>query len=88
MSPMKREAGHRNQDYTDTMSVGRLARRWHLTRAEVRHMLGRGMLSFVQIRGKFRVPREEIERYENSYRENVCHENSCQSEPLDSLCVE
>ena len=83
MSPMKREAGHRNQDYSDTMSVGRLARRWHLTRAEVRHMLGRGMLSFVQIRGKFRVPREEIERYENS-----CRENSCQSEPLDSLCVE
>jgi excisionase family DNA binding protein len=80
---MKREAEHRNQDYTDTMSVARLARRWHLTRTEVRHMLGRGVLSFVQIRGKLRVPREEIERYEKS-----CHETSCHSEPLDSLCAE
>ena len=83
MSPMKREAGHRNQDYIDTMSVARLARRWHLTRAEVRHMLGRGVLSFVQIRGKLRVPLEEVERYENS-----CHEISCHSGPLDSLCAE
>ena len=78
MSPMKREAGHRNQDYTDTMSVARLARRWHLTRTEVRHMLGRGVLSFVQIRGKLRVPREEVERYEKS----------CHSKPLDFLCAE
>ena len=83
MSPMKREAGHRDQHYTDTMSVARLARRWHLTRTEVRHMLGRGVLSFVQIRVKLRVPRDEIERYEKS-----CHENSCHSEPLDSLCAE
>ncbi len=64
MSPMKRDAAQRDQTYSGTISVGRLARRWKMTRSEIRHLLGRGVLGFEQVRGKFRVCCDDVERYE------------------------
>ena len=64
MTPMKPQPRGRDTQLAGTLSLRRLARRWNPSRKAVRHMLGRQELGFVQIRGKFRVPLEEIERYE------------------------
>ncbi len=64
MTPMKPQPRDRDAHLMGTLSLRRLARRWNTSRKALRHMLGRQELGFVQIRGKFRVPLEEIERYE------------------------
>lgn len=63
MSPMKRLGSHAD-DFAGTISIDQLARRWHTTRREIRRMLGGGKMTFVQIRGQLRVPREEVQRRE------------------------
>ncbi len=68
MSPMKRDAAQRDQTYSNTMSVGKLARRWKMTRSEIRHLLGRGVLGFEQVRGKFRICCDDVERYERAQK--------------------
>ena len=68
MSPMKRDAAQRDQTYSNTMSVGKLARRWKMTRSEIRHLLGRGVLGFEQVRGKFRICCDDVERYEHAQK--------------------
>ena len=64
MVPMKPEPKHRDPHLADTLSLEQLARRWHISRKEVRRLLGRGELGFVQIRGSIRVPQTEVHRYE------------------------
>ena len=64
MTPMKPQPRGRDAQLVGTLSLRRLAQRWNTSRQALRHMLGRQALGFVQIRGKFRVPLEEIERHE------------------------
>ena len=64
MTPMKPQSRGRDAHLVGTLSLGQLVRRWNISRKALRRMLGRQELAFVQIRGKFRVPLEEIERYE------------------------
>ena len=68
MTPMKPEPRRPDPDLTGTLSLDQLARRWDTSRKEIRHLLARQELSFVQIRGQFRVPLEEVERYEEVRR--------------------
>lgn len=59
MAPMKRPA--RPQPELDgTLSVAEAARRLHLTHKQVRQLLGTGKLNFVQIRRRFRIPKQEV----------------------------
>ncbi len=64
MAPMKPRPRHRDPELAGSISLDQLARRWHVSRKQIRHLLARQELSFVQIRGAFRVPLEEVERYE------------------------
>ncbi len=64
MAPMKPEPKHRDPQLAGTLSLDQLARRWKISRKDVRRLLGRQQLGFVQIRGSFRVPLAEAQRYE------------------------
>ena len=64
MAPMKRPAV---ADADDTLSLTALAHRWHCKRREVRRLLGAGVMPFVQIRGRIRVPRSAVEQAERSW---------------------
>lgn len=66
MAPMKPEPKHRDPQLAGTLSLDQLARRWKTSRKDVRRLLGRQQLGFVQIRGSFRVPLAEVQRYEKS----------------------
>lgn len=64
MPPMKPESRQSDSPCTGTLSLGQLARRWHTTGKEIRRLLGAQQLNFVQVRGRFRIPLDEIVRYE------------------------
>jgi len=64
MAPMKPEPRPRDPDLLDSVSLEQLARRWGISRKELRRRLGRQELPFVQVRGKFRVRLADVERYE------------------------
>ena len=64
MVPMKPQPRHRNPELVGSLSLDQLARRWHVSRKQIRLLLGRQELGFVQIRSAFRVPLDEVERYE------------------------
>ena len=66
MSPMKKPAGSGKQHLGATISLGAAARRLHITRREVRRLLGSGRLNFVQICGRLRVPLREVKRFANT----------------------
>ena len=68
MVPMKPDPPRRDALLAETLSVGQLARRWRISRKEVRRLLGRQVLRFVQVRGSFRVPAAEVHRYEKARR--------------------
>ena len=70
MAPMKRDAPGRDPAVVESMSVSELARRWHTTRKTIRGLLGRQCLGFMQIRGRFRIPRKEVTRYERLHGKN------------------
>ena len=73
MPPMKRPAtpGHREYagteyagtEYAGTWSLGEAAHRFNMTKKSFRRLLGTGQLSFVQIRGRFRIPVDAANRY-------------------------
>ncbi|HUT09492.1 MAG TPA: helix-turn-helix domain-containing protein [Thermoguttaceae bacterium] len=63
---MKPEPRHRDPHLAGTLSLGQLARRWQVSRKQLRRLLGRRELSFVQIRGSIRVPLAEVERFEKT----------------------
>ena len=67
MSPMKPEPKRRDPHLSGTLSLDQLARRWGIARKEIRRLLGRQELGFVQIRGSFRVPLAEVCRYERTH---------------------
>lgn len=61
MPPMKRPA---NPKKPATLSVAQLAGRWRVTHGAVRRMLGAQHLAFEEVRGRIRVPLDEVCRYE------------------------
>jgi len=63
MAPMKRPSPSRVEGMTETLSLETAARRLHISRKKVRQLLGAGELDFVQIRGRFRVPRASLEQF-------------------------
>lgn len=63
VAPMKRpSAAH--PYLAGTVSLDQLARRWHSSRKEIRHLLATQQLCFVQINSHLRVPQDEVDRYE------------------------
>ncbi len=64
MSPMKRDAMP-DPHIAGTLSLAALARRWRVSRKEIRRMLARQELDFILICDRIRVPEAEVERYEN-----------------------
>jgi len=64
MAPMKPDPPQRPPHLAETMSLDQLARRWNTTRKQIRRLLGRQELGFVQIQGSFRIPVAEVRRYE------------------------
>jgi len=48
--------------------LAELARRWKISRKELRRLLAEQRLDFVQIRGRLRVPVDEAERFERHNR--------------------
>ena len=69
MSPMKRDATP-DPHMSGTLSLAALARRWRLSRKEIRRMLARQELNFIMIRDRIRVPLAEVEKHENDKRES------------------
>ena len=69
MAPMKPKPRKPDAAFRGTLSLEQLGRRWRMSRKEIRHLLGRGQLDFVQVRGVFRVPLEEIDRFERGQAE-------------------
>ena len=67
MTPMKPAPKRRDPHLAETLSLDQLARRWSTSRKEIRRLLGSQELSFVQIRGSFRVPLAEVRRYERTH---------------------
>ena len=68
MAPMKPESRRRAPTFAGTFSLAQLARRWKISAKDVRRMLGRQQLAFVQICGSLRVPLAEVERFERQGR--------------------
>ena len=66
MVPMKPEPRHRDPDFSGTLSLDQLARRWNTSRKEIRRMLARQQLDFIQIRGRLRVALTEVQRHEEA----------------------
>jgi len=63
---MKPDSPKRDPHLAGTLSLDQLARRWKISRKQVRRLLAQQVLNFVQIRGRLRVPLEEVERYEKT----------------------
>ena len=63
MAPMKRPAVQ-SVAGQETCSLAEAAKRLRVSQRELRAMLSSRQLDFVQWRGKFRIPREQIERLE------------------------
>ncbi|NIL98782.1 MAG: excisionase family DNA-binding protein [Planctomycetales bacterium] len=59
MTPMKRPANP-HPELAGTVSIAEAARRLNLTHKQVRHLLATRILNFTQIRGKFRIPADEV----------------------------
>ncbi len=62
MKPTGPTAGPKANLYQGTVSLGHLAKLWHLPRRAVRRLVQQGRLPFVQIAGKIRVPKEHAQR--------------------------
>ena len=74
MAPMKCEATGHREEVAGTMSLAQLAQRWHTSRKNIRRLLSHGVLNFVQIRGHFRVPENEVRRYEKQHTLSEPHQ--------------
>ena len=67
MAPMKCPTRRRMKDeFEDSYSLTHLARRWGVSRREVRLLLQKGDLPFVQVLGQLRVPTQAVYNYEKS----------------------
>ena len=70
MAPMKRPAKP-HPELAGTISIAEAARCLRLPHKQVRHLLGTGKLNFVQIRGKFRIPKQEVTALARQAREDA-----------------
>ena len=68
MSPMKRPAQHPE---TNSLTLESVARRWGLSRREIRKLLQAGQLPFEQVRGQLRIPLTAIQKYETKLKPPV-----------------
>ena len=61
MAPMKTVRKSRpGESVNDTFSLSQLAKRWNISRRQVRQLLQSRQLPFVQIRGELRVPQAAV----------------------------
>ena len=67
MSPMKPTRPGLDVDIAGSLSLAHLAQRWEMTEKELRSKLFTGRVNFMQIKGRFRVAKEEIERIETEF---------------------
>jgi hypothetical protein len=67
MAPMKRPPPEGEAALPPTLSVMQLARRWQTKPKEIKRLLGQQILPFVQVRGAFRVARDDVQRYEATH---------------------
>ena len=68
MAPMKRPAANGLADQIDpSCSVTQLARRWHTRRHRIRSLLQQGILPFIQVRGRIRIPLSAVHSYERRF---------------------
>ena len=71
MAPMKTVRKSRpGESVTDTFSLSQLAKRWSISRRQVRQLLQSRQLPFVQIRGELRVPRTAVLKFELATLDN------------------
>jgi len=67
MAPMKSPTNHEAPaDLEDSITLTHLARRWKVSRREVRRLLQIGELPFVQVAGQIRVPVDAVRAKESS----------------------
>ncbi len=64
--PRMKPAGPATGPFKGTVSLGHLAKLWHLPRRAVRRLVQQGRLPFVQIAGKIRVPTEHARKPKDS----------------------
>lgn len=67
--PHMKRSGIRMSDYEQTISLQRLARKWHMPRRQVRRLVQKGKLPFVEIDGQIRVPIDKAIRPETTTEE-------------------
>ena len=69
MAPMKCPAKPKPADeFEDSYSLTHLAHRWDVSRRDIRQLLQRGELPFVEVLGQLRVPAAAVSFYELAKR--------------------
>ena len=70
MPPMKSPSNHEPPEgMEDSVTLIHLAKRWKVSRREIRRLLQTGELPFVQVEGQIRVPVEAVLAMEKSLSE-------------------
>ena len=65
MAPMKYPAGREAAgDLEESYSLTHLARRWGVSRRDIRQLLQQGELPFIEVLGQIRVPARAVRRHE------------------------
>lgn len=60
MAPMRKPTRLELPEFAGTLSLARAARQLGIKQRQLRELLGKGKLPFVQVRGKFRVPERAL----------------------------
>lgn len=58
--PRMKSPGRFSHMYDETISLQRLARQWNMPRREVRRLIQKGKLPFVEIAGQIRIPTDQV----------------------------
>jgi excisionase family DNA binding protein len=64
MSPMKPPRSPRDDGFEKTLSSAQVCRRLKITRTALHRLLAAQELDFVEIRGRIRIPVDDLRRYE------------------------
>ncbi len=66
MAPMKCPSSRStNPLYGDSYSLTHIARRWGVSRRDIRLLLKQGQLPFIEVLGQLRVPTTAVQKYEH-----------------------
>lgn len=72
MPPMKSPSHHEPPEgLEDSITLTHLARRWEVSRREIRRLLQIGELPFVQVEGQIRVPVDAVQARESAEQSNI-----------------